>query len=438
MIFIVALLNLFICVFFVIKMIVRTSIVNLFLGVLSVMAIAYYIFPIFFIEWTALGVFDEEKILSSQLMHFLYFSLFCLSFFVVFNFNLKIIDFKTSFLDVFFVENRKTIFICCFAFYFAFISTQSISAYSAESLESFFLERSSIYSFISGFAVYALSIMAVIIGYEFSIGKRRSLMAYSFLFFVIIVYLASSGQRLTLITPFVFLIVSLTAWGLGKKAMFTSLIAILALLIYSPFAVTLRGAAEGEASLSRTLEKVIDYNVEGGVLESGFKSFGERSDLIENTIRLKEYIDVNGYVGSSFYYSVFMLPIPRFFLGESKPYQLSGDGTIWDEISVLAWRLKNGASLGSLTAFGGITAYRQGGWVSVIIDSLLNGIITGFLIRTFCDDGVISKVFLSLFFVSLTVKKVPPSLFENLAFLFPLLPQILIVYLINKSKLFHR
>ncbi len=102
-----------------------------------------------------------------------------------------------------------------------------------------------------------------------------------------------------------------------------------------------------------------------------FESILGRSDLISVTVYMKDYIDNVGYVGWEYYYSVLVSPVPR-FLYPDKPYVLSSNGRLDGEISALAWKEIMGG-LGSLTAFGGLTAYREGGWLGVVLDGFADG-----------------------------------------------------------------
>ncbi|WJH39662.1 hypothetical protein N7E02_23310 [Aliirhizobium terrae] len=144
---------------------------------------------------------------------------------------------------------------------------------------------------------------------------------------------------------------------------------------------------------------------------------------------MKRYIDITPVPGPIYYASVFLIPIPKILIPE-KPYLLSVDGTFGGELSNWAWKVLNGGT-GSLTAFGGVYAYREGGWLWIGVNGLATGMFFAFLARWLGAGGTAGRFFYALLFVALAVAKVPPSFFEALAAFLGIFPFIVFFYLIS-------
>jgi hypothetical protein len=129
---------------------------------------------------------------------------------------------------------------------------------------------------------------------------------------------------------------------------------------------------------------------------------------------------------------VLSVPIPRAIF-PNKPYQLSTDGTMWGELSVVSWVLDHGrGTIGSLTAFGGISAYQEGGWPAVVVDGLFTGFLFSLLAASLANGSSTAKLFYVLLFPLLAVKRVPPNLFESIAEVLTVVPFLVAAFVIDR------
>ena len=88
-------------------------------------------------------------------------------------------------------------------------------------------------------------------------------------------------------------------------------------------------------------------------------------------------------------------------------------------------------STGSLSAFGGIVAYRELGWPGVPINGFLTGLLFIFVARWLGQGGLLPATYYIALFVNLAVTKVPPSFWEALLGVMPLLPALFVIYIVN-------
>jgi hypothetical protein len=224
-------------------------------------------------------------------------------------------------------------------------------------------------------------------------------------------------------------LIALFLTGQTKRAVKSIGLLVVILLAVSPFAVFMRSRQLDIRGKERVLTVGEEFSYGDDAVTTSIRSIIDRADLLGNSIKLKEYIDRHGFVSWQFYYSVLVSPIPRVIFAK-KPYVLSSDGTMWGEISVIAWAMDFGG-IGSLTAFGGITAYRQGGWIAVCLDGLAAGFCFTVIARWLGRGGLVANVFYIALFPLLAIKRVPPSLFEMLAELLPMLPPMFALFVVN-------
>ena len=133
-----------------------------------------------------------------------------------------------------------------------------------------------------------------------------------------------------------------------------------------------------------------------------------------------------------YYSSILGSFLPRIIVGE-KSQVLSDNGKLSGETSVLAWNIIIGKDIGSLSAFGAITAYREGGWLWVIVNGFLTGLMYVWVFSFFCKGGHLGKVLFISIFVSLCVKQVPPSFFYLIVFIKPTIIMAMVLFLINSN-----
>ncbi|RYZ75089.1 MAG: O-antigen polysaccharide polymerase Wzy [Lysobacteraceae bacterium] len=323
------------------------------------------------------------------------------------------------------------LFYLCLALYLAYFSTNELTSYSAEDFEAYFQDRSLFSSLLAAIAVYCQALMAICLVAAIGNSKRAVVTPMIAAYAVMLVLLLSVGQRLAMIAPCIMLVMAFGLAGQGRRALKIMLATVVALALVSPFAVYLREAESGSRGKDKIVEVGGGFSYGDDPITTAVTSVAERADLVLNTLLLKGYIDRTGYVGPQFYYSVLVSPVPRLIIG-NKPALLSGDGTPADEISVLAWRLDKGQSTGSLTAFGGITAYRQGGWLAVIIDGVLVGVLGAFMYRWLGSGGPGGQMFYVVLVPLMVVKRVPASLFEALAEILPMLVFIALACVVDR------
>jgi hypothetical protein len=236
-----------------------------------------------------------------------------------------------------------------------------------------------------------------------------------------------AGQRLIIITPVLLVMAAMVARQNFRLAGATLGAGIALMLVVSPFAVAVRtGAWNNTQDLQAE-----SFSYGEDPIETMLQSIVDRGDILQNTATLKAHVDANGVVGPTYYLSVLAIPIPR-IVYRSKPYVLSDTGTIDGEASVLAWRLTVGPTLGSLTAFGSIIAYREGGWLWVPINGFLTGFLMSVLLSWFQRGGFVGQAFFCLAFFNWSIRKVPPSLMEVMVDVMTYLPVILGLYVINR------
>ena len=184
------------------------------------------------------------------------------------------------------------------------------------------------------------------------------------------------------------------------------------LIFLSPIIIYIR-STQFDLVNKEVFNALSTYSNDGdNILLTSLISITERADLLSVMVSLKQYIDNNGFANVLYYISAFSIYIPSFLL-KDKLYPLSTDGTVYGEISSLAWSVAIGSdSTGSLTAFGAISAYREGGWIWVPINGFFTGILMSFLYQKFVRGDTLSKIIFAYFFINICVKMVPPSFFQ--------------------------
>lgn len=383
-------------------------------GFVSIFSIGYYVLPVWFLDWSGLIKYNAAEIQNVQLiflMHYIFLILGC--FLAKMYLNVRSFVFDGWFWD--FTRSHwfgMILFSGLLFFLYYFVADKT--SYSADNFEDFFLERGKLFVTFNALGLYAMALLALLLAITFRRIDFRIWCCVLFFYIFMIFLLAVGGQRLLLLTPLLFLLCSFWILGLKKAVAVGTLISIVLLLAYSPLAVALRGYEGDSQGFVRIVDAVSNYKSgvgeEGGV-KSSIRSIVERGDILENSVFLKRNFDASGVVGSDFYYSAIVAFVPKIFF-PLKPYPLSDDGTINGEISVKAWRLIMGDTLGSLTAFGGITAYSQGFWVGVILDGILVGVLFVVWQRVLARLGLLGAWVFVMSFPILAVKRVPSSFLE--------------------------
>ena len=420
------------CFFLIRRMLVGHSNITAQLGVLALFSIGYYPLPVFFQTMTDLRDYDDQTISTALLIHFVFLVFLLFGVVSTAAFALKLRPLSFGPIDVIAARHRLPLSFISFALYILYILTVNRSSYSAQDFDAFFEDKSQINSIIAAFAGLFVAFIALSYASASASKNRRDRLFYLLMIGAIVFAAVPTAARLAIISPLLTVFCAIAITGEVRKAMRILGVAVLTLMIVSPFAVFLRESMHDEqGGLLSASEVANKYSISDDPFTQSFQSILNRSDLISVTIYMKKYIDATEYVGGEFYYSVIASPIPRFIYRE-KPPVLSSNGQLDGEISTLAYRLMNGG-LGSLTAFGGLTAYRQGGWIAVILDGLAVGAFFVGVARWFGDGGWVARMFYVNFFVMFSVQKVPPSFFEALTSVLGQAPLILCLFIVSKA-----
>jgi hypothetical protein len=386
----------------------------------SVFAASYYCLPVLFKEFSKLGQFGEDQILVSLTIHCLYCTVALVVLRIGARARRKSKPLHFSLADSILEKNPAKIGILSGGGYLAYILLTERSIYEATSATEFISSTTQGgFGFVSSIANLLLCLCVISIAILHRQGRTRLFWAMVGIPFACSLIAFSTLQRFAMVLPIFVLVVALFLYGAQKVAFRFFFTGILLLGLGSPLVVYVREARTIQSDVSLRSADIEGLFGDGAAI-TAIRSIVRRADLIQNTIILKEYFDQSEPPGLQYYLSVFAVPVPRAIFPE-KPIALSPDGSLDGEISVLAWTLNN-SGVGSLTAFGGITAYRQGGWIGLLLDSILLGLLFSSVCYRFGRGGNFAKCFFVLFVVSFCIKKSPPSFLEALVSLMTYLP----------------
>jgi hypothetical protein len=430
MYFVIAFLYLLLCAALICQMVASRKLEWCQLGIIGTFSIGYYVLPVIFRPLSSLAQVPDDDIGTVLLVHGLFLMAVVLGVVGAPHILPRGIGLSMRVLDGRFTKHRRVMFTVCFVMYLLFFTIYGETSYASEDFNTYFTDKkSTVVAMLSEFSSLWLATVALGFALELRKGRKTVAVAMMGAILVVVGLSLSLAQRLAIITPLAMVLTALFLTGQTKRAVRSLGLLVIILLLVSPFAVFMRQTQLNVRGKGRILSVGQGFSYGEDVVISSLRSIIDRADLLGNSIKLKQYIDHHGYVDWQFYYSVFVSPVPRVIL-QNKPYVLSSDGTMWGEISVIAWANDFGG-IGSLTAFGGITAYRQGGWIAVFLDGLTSGVCFVFLARWLGRGGFTANVFYITLFPLLTIKRVPPSLFETLSELLPMLPIVLALVLLN-------
>ena len=413
------------------RMLRARDVVDFQMGVIGIFSIGYYCIPVWFKGMSTLQYVDEYRIAQIVFLFFLFGVFVLIGTWIGRRIVPKSIAFKTDALDKILVRRRPFLTAAAFLCYIYYYTTQDITSYAADDFKAYFDSKGPFDAIIAAFAQLALGLMAINIALAWKDRKRVEFYIYGGMFGVCIYLLLFSGQRLALISPIVMLMAALALTNQIKRASRMLIVAVIALLLVSPLAVYVRQSTF-DKRVQDTRGAVSEFTYGDNPITSIFQSIIDRGDLVDVSINMKPRIDNDPSPGFKYYMSVLLNPIPRiFFPGGDKPYPLSVDGRPEGEQSIYSWRILVGNSTGSLSTFGGIVAYRELGWVGVLLNGLMTGVFFVFVARWLGQGGVLAGVYYVNLFVSLSVMKVPPSFWEALYALMPMLPMLLGVFIVN-------
>lgn len=424
---VIALLFIAICLYLLANAMKNPSSLKTFCAASALFSIGYYGLPMLMLERSTLRYLPEVEVFGVIAMALIFFIALVSGVFVFTNY------FRLNYrMRIELVDNMASRYwwvgaVASLSVVLAFNSTRTLTFYQVESVDAFIDGRSSIegiIGFLSGICQALFSVYAV------SAIMERSKLKIAFSAFGLLTQLAmvaGAGQRMILLFPILLTVAAMVAARNFRLAGISLVGAVLFLLIISPFAVAIRSG-----SWNNTQEvQAESFSYGENPVDTMLQSIVDRGDILQNMATLKAYVDSNGYVNRTYYFSVFVIPVPR-FIYQDKPYILSDTGTLDGEASVLAWRLTLGSTIGSLTAFGSIVAYREGGWLWVPVNGFLTGMLISFLLTLFQRGGHISHAFFCLGFVNWSIRKVPPSLMEVLVDVMTYLPVILALWILNR------
>lgn len=419
MTYVLAIFTMILVVFTFFMMYIRRNTLWLGMSIIGTFSIGYYVLPIFNRKWANLDkVFDDELIFV-QFIAFLFFGFFILGVYITekafSNHRTKTINMNT--LNMIFMKYHKIIYSISFIIWLLYYFTTDITSYSAEDFEAYFTNKTWYNGPLDVLSNFATSSMALILAYKMK--KNINYIWYLVPYLVIISLLLVSGQRLTVIQPVFMLICGLFLFGSIKKAINLSVAGVVFLVLISPLMVFFR-EYQGTRGKGQAIEAASNYKSGNSTIEKSLQSIIERADLLYvSTVLVRKYDNGDDFNHQTYLTSVATSFIPR-ILYKDKPYALSDDGTMNREISVQAWKTIMGNTTGSLSAFGSISAYREGGLVWVLINGFLAGCLSALLYFLFARGGVISKVLYVSIFIQITIKHVPISFFYLVVALVPL------------------
>lgn len=420
--FLLSLLFAVICVVLLARMAHARDVLDFHLGVIGVFSLGYFCLPIWFKKLSPLNFFPSGEIALAVLI-FLLFLVSVISGSVLGRDLVKRYrPVESRRIDGFLGRYRYILSAASFAFFLVYASTHALTSYSAVNFNAYF-ERGGVFSGLeSTLADLALGYLAVTMAIAFQHRRRLEVLAHVAMLSVCLGVLLLVGQRLAFLTPIVMVMAALAATGQRKKAVAFVFLGVVALGVISPIAVSVRQAPETQTAG----QAVSNFSFGQSPGDTILQSIVDRGDLLLVTVGIKSDLDEMPRPGWVYYESVLVNPVPNTFFPSGKPYLLSSNGEPGGELSVFAWNRLHGGGIGSLTAFGGLVAYRELGWPGVILNGFATGMLFAVVGRRVGDGGYLAKIFYVVVFVSLSVKKVPPSFWEALSSLVPMIPFVLL------------
>jgi hypothetical protein len=403
-------------------------------GVLGFFSIGYFILPLVFRERSPLETVDDRIVEKAVVMALLF--LFSV------QVGIRIVDtplcssknasqtIELSFWDkLLFVRPKMTFFFCLIVF-LIYLSKMTLTVYQAGGVGNFISSYSSWNAIIAFLGNMANAIMAVILARELGNSQRVWKIAGLALYFVPLVILIATAQRNAVLLPFVYLAVAFSIFGHTKIAYRALLGGALLIVVASPFLVFFREMSTMDFGVT-FLESAQLFSDDFNSFDIFIQSLVDRADVLFNMSIVIDNINRMGFAGGEYFASVPLKFIPGILFSD-KPIALSNNGSIDGHLSVMIWQfLKDDDSLGSLTIFGAITAYREGGWVWMIVNGILTGSTMTYLFQILNKSSDWKKVLYVIIFPGLCVKSVPPSFFELITSLSGLLYVYIILLLLD-------
>lgn len=404
----------------------RPNIYTAFIAVSALFSLGYYAMPMVLIDRSELRYLPESELVAVITMALMFFVSLVAGFAAMRRIGWQAPAMQLPALDTMLERYWWGGAILSNAITIAYNATATLTFYQTQAVEEFVAQRSVFSALLSFFAMFAKALAACYLARSI---VERSIVKIVFCLacmFVQVAQVIGGANRLLFITPMVLAFAAIIAMRQFRTAGIVLSSTIAALLVFSPFAVALRAGAWN--STQDIQAKTFTYGQDP--VDTVLQSIVDRGDILNSMAMLKTYTDRNGRVGLPYYMSVAVIPIPRAIFPD-KPAILSADGRQETEASVLVWRLKMGNSLGSLTAFGAVVAYREGGWGWVPVNGVLAGALFAIFLGVFGRGGIIGHAFFAMAFLSWAIQKVPPSLMEAMATVMTYLPLVFGLYAIN-------
>ena len=430
----IALLFTLLCFFLLNRMLRSRDVIDLQLGIISAFSIGYYCLPVWFKSNSPLANEDEYYIAQAVLISFLFGLFLTFGTWIGRKLVPNNIGFKTSTLDIILIRRRKLLTSIIFIYYLFYYFTQDLTSYTSQDIDNFFnySERGPFAAIMATMGQLALGWIALIFALSIRMKRKKESFVFGAMLSTCIILLLFVGQRLALMTPIIITIAAFAITSQTKKSIQILITGVIVLFLISPISVFIRENI-AQKSADNAKEAVASFNYGETPLSTMLQSIIDRADLIYVTAKLLDHIDSDPIPGVIYYSSVPLTLIPRvFFPGGLKPIALSTNGLPSGELSVYAWNKIVGNGVGSLTAFGGIVAYRELGWAGVILNGLLTGTFFVFIARWLGQGSFLPALFYTTIFSNITVMKVPPSLWEAVLILISIIPLIILAYITNR------
>lgn len=427
--FVVATLFGALCVVLLLRLLRQRDIVDYLLGVVAAFSIGYFCLPVWFEDKSGLNRYTGNEVAVALSIFLLFLLLVVVGTWLGRRVVPETIGFATPNLDGILGRWRGRLAVLSFGWYCYYFSTQDLTSYTSEDREIYLSPGGGLSAVTASISDLALAWIAI--SAAMALRERRRLEGAIYVVMVTIcaTMLIFVGQRLAFLTPIVMLMAFLALTEQPRKANQLLALGIIALAVISPVAVAVREAPPSVPA--RATVENFDYGA--SPVDTMFQSIIDRGDLIYVTINMKQRIETDPAPRGNYYLSVLANPIPStFYPGGSKPYPLSTNGEPSGELSIYAWDSLQGGGTGSLTAFGGLVAYRELGWGGVLLNGFATGILFVFLARWLGKGGLLPMAMFGQLFVALAVRKVPPSFWEAMLALMPMLPILLCAFLLER------
>lgn len=385
---------------------------NFVLWVLGLFSLGYFVFPLVFRDRSPLRFVDDDIVVNVVFMALLFLAAVMVgataSRFVIAKKALVIGS--RSILDRVLFDNARRTFLASLVGYYVYILNATLTVYQAGGVSAYSTSYGALDAIIAFVGNMSLAVMAII--FARTMDKRSPIGNLIVLLFYLspIVILVGTAQRNAVLLPFVYLASAVALYGRARLAFKTAIGGVVLVGLLSPILVFFRESSSLNLGMSFS-DAVSVFSFGGDALEIVLMSLVDRADVLYNSVLILQNFDQVGFATSEYFYSVLWKFVPGVFF-ESKPMALSTTGGLDGHLSVIAWSLVKGDFLGSVTIFGAISAYREGGWSWMFVNGLLTGLLYTLLYRKLAGQEEWKRVFYVVIFPGLCVKSVPPSLFE--------------------------